>query len=374
MMKKIFYLITSLDYGGAEIQVADLANEFCKKGFTVSVISMIDADSDFVNQKIRKEVNVRSLSMKRGVPSLKALIKLINILKIEKPDVLHCHMIHANILGRISKLFKKNIFVISTAHNTFEGGKLMEVMYKLTDFLSNYNTNVSGVATRRYIKEGIFREKNTSLMPNGVNTPIIYSKEDIDEVKKRLNINENDFVWLAVGRLEVAKDYPNLIKAVCLLNESVPKRNFKVLIVGKGSLEDEIKAQIFNHKVQENVQMLGLRKDINLLMQMSNAFVMSSEWEGLPIVLLEAISNKMPCVVTDAGGNREVVINKKNGFVVPIKDPISLSGRINQVMNLSKADLDLMKKASFSLFQEKYEMEKIILKWENIYSKGFEKK
>ena len=184
-MKKIFYLITSLDYGGAEKQVSVLANTFCKRGFEVYVISMIEPNSEFVSKNFHSDISIISLGMKRGRLSMLSFIKFIKILNKKKPNILHCHMVHANLLGRVSRIFFKTDILISTAHSTFEGGKFREFLYRITNSLSDINTNVSIVATNRYVEEKIFPKDKTRFIPNGIKNPKIFSKKEI------LNLRES---------------------------------------------------------------------------------------------------------------------------------------------------------------------------------------
>ena len=101
---KITFLTTGLNYGGAETQLIRLATRLKKRGWDVQVISMIPPVA-YVEEFERAGISVCSFEMRRGVPDSRGLFRLVKILRRERPQILHCHMVHANLLGRISRIF-----------------------------------------------------------------------------------------------------------------------------------------------------------------------------------------------------------------------------------------------------------------------------
>ena len=100
----------------------------------------------FTEELAAAGIPVVTLNMRRGVPDPRAVFRLVKILRQWRPDIVHSHMVHANLLARIARMFYKVPVVISTAHNINEGGRLREVAYRLTDFLSRFDINVSQAA------------------------------------------------------------------------------------------------------------------------------------------------------------------------------------------------------------------------------------
>ncbi|UZQ83663.1 glycosyltransferase [Thermoanaerobacter sp. RKWS2] len=107
---KVTFLITGLNYGGAETQLVHLAVRLKKRGWDVQVISMISPVA-YVEELKREGIPVYSLRMRRGVPDIRGLFRLVKILRRERPQILHCHMVHANLLGRISRIFLKLLYL-----------------------------------------------------------------------------------------------------------------------------------------------------------------------------------------------------------------------------------------------------------------------
>jgi len=362
---KVLFVITSWDFGGAEMQVLALAKEMQTLGNEVLIVSLIPENKDFLKKS--KGIVVENLNMKRGFPDLGALFRLKKILKSFRPDVVHAHMIHAVILARLTHLLVKIARLVSTAHSINEGGRLRELLYRYTDSFSDVNTNVSQVGTDLYLQKGIFKHKvNSFFIPNGIALPVLdLSKESKTALKQELDL-KNEFVFLAVGRLELAKDYHNLIQAITILKTK--HKDFKVLIAGEGTQRSVIEIAIKNNNLEENALLLGRRNDIPNLLQLADSFVMSSAWEGLPIAILEAASYQLPAVVTAVGGCGEVIENKKNGFIVPPKDAVALANAMQKMMALSLEDRKQMGLASLNKVKHTYELSKVVQQWLKIYS------
>ena len=364
---KILYLITSWDFGGAEMQVLQLVEKMQALNHNVLVVSIIKPELEFIKKSDKKNIEVQSLEIKKGVPDIRALIRLRRIIKTFKPDVLHAHMIHAVILARTTRLIASVPKLISTAHSINEGGGIRNLMYRFTDFLSDVNTNVSGIGTDLYIQKKMFKKHKTYFVPNGINLPAISGMtNNKTKLKKSLGIDGHLFVWLAVGRLEEAKDYFNLLEAVNELKKN--QTDFIVLIAGSGSLKEAITNKITSLGLQQYVRLLGRRSDIPDLLQMADAFVMSSAWEGLPIAILEAASYGLPAVVTDVGGCKEIVEDKKNGFVVPSKSPLKLSEALRVMMQLSNDDMKAMSSYSIEKIRKDYTLDSVVAKWLKLYN------
>lgn len=361
---KIVYITTSLDYGGAETQVVQLALRLKSRGWEVLIVSMLHPKAH-VEVMEKANIPVYSLGMARGVPGLGGLLRLIRILKIQQPHIVHSHMVHANLIARISRLFTKITVLISTAHNITEGDRWREIAYRITDGLSELTTNVSQAAVGRYIQVGAVPRSKIRFVPNGVDTNCFMMDNKVRErMRGQLDLN-NRFVWLAVGRLEAVKDYPNMLNAFAKIN-SHPLRPL-LLIAGRGPLQRDIEELINKMSLNEYVRLLGIRSDVPFLMQAVDAYIMSSAWEGLPMVLLEAAAAGLTIVATDVGGNGEIVINNKSGFTVPPKNSEALSIAITKVMSMSCEDRQQFGLAGRKHVLECYDLDRVADQWVALY-------
>lgn len=361
---KICYIITDLDFGGAERQLVDIAIRMRSKGHVVSIISMLKPVA-FVEELSKGGVDIYTLNMVRGKAKFNDYIDAIKIIRNINPEIIHSHMVHANILSRLLKPltgFKKTI---CTAHNTNEGGYILDFAYKLTDFLSDINTQVSHQGLNRYINEKIFRKKyNSFYMPNGVSL----SKFRTDTkgrvtVRKELSIDDDVFLWVAIGRIEDQKNYPLLIDSFKKIVNTNP--NNKLIIVGKGYLSVEIEKLIESNGLQDSIKMLGLRTDICDILNASDAYIMSSSWEGMPIVILEASAVGLPIVSTDVGGIKDIIGDF--GFFCEQDNSEALAQTALLVSKKSKDELTHLGECLKNHVRENFDIDNIVNRWICIY-------
>ena len=204
------------------------------------------------------------------------------------------------------------------------------------------------------------------LIPNGIDTNLFRPDPRLREsIRAALEVDESTFVWLAVGRFEPQKDYSTMISAFSKLHTVHPTA--ELIIAGQGPLQTNIQQLVIQHNLASSVRFIGLRKDIVTLMNGADAFVLSSAWEGLPMVLLEAASVGLPIVATDVGGNQEVVYNNINGYLSPPQDPSALAEKMHCLMTLEPIKRLTMGQAGRQLIQTHFDLEVIVQRWEQIY-------
>jgi glycosyltransferase involved in cell wall biosynthesis len=361
----VCFLITDLHFGGAETVVINLALILKRRGWTVKLISMMPA-GERAEKLSSSGIEVASLNMRRGIPDPRAVPKLVALIRKWRPQLLHNHIIHANYINRFARLFVSVPVLISTAHNANEGGRWRMLGYRLSDFLSDMTTNVSQAAVDRYIDIGVAPTNKITFIPNGLNTDEFHPQAKTrNSLRNKLGIDDG-FIWLAVGRMEQQKDYPVMLRALAQL-EMGPKA--QLFIAGKGRLEHEIRRLARELDIQDNVTFLGLRKDIPKLMNAADAYLMSSAWEGMPMVLLEAAATGLPIVTTDVGGNREVVIDGVSGFVVSSRNSDELASAMKRIMTMPATGRAKMGSAGRSYIEENYSIERVVDMWEDLYKK-----
>ena len=238
---RLLYLITSLDFGVAEIQVLQLSRRFRSKGWELHVVSMLPPQA-LVTELESLGVVVSSLDMREGVPNPLGILHLAQIIRDWQPNIVHSHMVHANLLSRVTRLFAPIPALICTAHNIYEGPRWRELAYRFTDPLCDLTTNVSRAGMQRSIKVGSVPRHKIQVFPNGVDSRRFQpSTQSRKRIRAELNLKDK-FVWLAVGRFEPNKDYPTMLKAFAKVRDSYPRAI--LLIAGKGPLKND--CQIHN--------------------------------------------------------------------------------------------------------------------------------
>jgi len=362
-MNSVLFVITSLDYGGAETQVVSLATEFTNRGWKALLVSLLEPVA-FVEELHSAGVGIESLHMRRGVADPRALSGLARAFRRFRPDVVHSHMVHANLLARLTRVVAPVPYLISTAHSINEGGRLRELAYRFTDSMCDLTTNVSSAGAERYASVGATFPGKSSYLPNGIDTSR-FQRSPLDRARLRSEMGlKTEYVWLAVGSLSEPKDYPNMLRALAGVDSAST-----LLIAGQGVLREELETLARSLGLVGRVRFLGLRKDIAALASVADSFVMSSSVEGLPLALLEAAACGLPTVATNVGGVSQV-ITRETGFLVPPLDSSALARAMRQLEMLTQAERTEMGAAARQHVVTTFDLQRVVDSWEKIYGEG----
>lgn len=193
-MKKILFLITGLGLGGAEKVVCDLADQMSNLGHQVK-IAYLTGEILVPPKNVNFDIIPLDLNNLYGLYS--AWIKYKKLIQDFQPDVVHADMVHANIFSRITRIgcTMPKSKLICTAHNSNEGGKLRMMAYRLTNFLSDFKSNVSQEVTESLISKGAFNKNILTTVYNGI---------DLSKFKLSIIDKKNDEIMiLSVGRFNV---------------------------------------------------------------------------------------------------------------------------------------------------------------------------
>lgn len=363
-MPEICFLVTGLNVGGAEVQVVSLAKRLQLLGWKPSVISMLPADGRLADELRSFDIGVYSLNMRAGSPNPQAIFSLITILRRLNPAILHSHMWHANLLARVVRLFLwRAPKLVCTIHSGKETGYCRQLSYRATDFIPNRTTTVSRAAGARCVKMHTISAGKLSVLPNGVD--VARFKANLGTrllVRQALGLN-SQFAWLAVGRLEFPKDYPNMLRAFSRL----PTDNAVLLIAGVGPQKDELQNLIQELHIADRVRLLGLRSDIPELMNAADGYVMSSRWESLPMVLLEAAATGLPIVATRVGGIDEIVLDGATGRLVEPNNSDMLADAMSRIMRVDSCRIQEMSRVARQHVETNYSLDTAVAQWEALY-------
>ncbi|MEH8161406.1 glycosyltransferase [Aeromonas veronii] len=359
---KVALMITGLGMGGAERQVCDLADQFANKGHSVLLVSMT---GETINRPQSLKIDVVELNMaKTPIGFIKAYWQARQLIKQFNPDVVHSHMVHANIFARLLRLTAPIKKLICTAHSSNEGGWLRMLAYRLTDRLCDISTNVSQDAVDISVKRGAAPAERIISMHNGIDTiRFTFNSECRVTLRKQLKLTDNTPLMLAVGRLTTAKDYPNLLNAFSMLPSDL--NHVQLAIIGIGEEQDRVEALAVQLGLTARLHFLGLQRNIHEWMSAADVYVMSSAWEGMPLVLLEAMACEKVVVATDCGGVKEVL--GECGILVPPKDSAALSRGLCNGLAFSAATAKSQGKLARERVLQKFSIEAVTNKWLELY-------
>ncbi|MCB9689600.1 MAG: glycosyltransferase [Alphaproteobacteria bacterium] len=366
---KLLFVVTHLAYGGAETQVVELCAHFVRRGWEVSLVSLM-TPSGLTERLDALGVPWSTLGLRRGELAPRLVTGLARIIRRQRPDVVHSHTLPANFAARAARLLSRPPVLVTSAHNLVEGGRAKMLYYRLTDRLADLTTNCSESAVERYIRIKAAPADRIRYMPNGIDTERFHPDDAFRAEARSAYVADDGFLWLAVARLTEQKDWPNMF-AAC---ERALRAQDRLLVVGNGELEDDVRRWVAERGLQDRVLLLGTRTDIPELMRAADGYVMSSAWEGLPIVLLEASASGLPIVATDVGGNHQLVLHDRTGWLVPASDAEALGTAMTRLATAPRERRDAMGAAARAHVEEHYSIAAVADQWEEIYHQLLDKK
>ena len=361
---KILFLITGLGVGGAETQVVNLADQFAQRGATVMLVYMTGQAAVLPRHP---DIKVIGLNMRNSVRGLIAAYgALRRLVKAYRPDVLHSHMVHANLLARLLRLSCTIPRLVCTAHSNNEGGKLRMLAYRLTDSLADLSTNVSDNAVLAFENKGAVPKGRMVAVTNGIDT-----ERFRPDASRRLSLREqaglsaDTRLILAVGRLDEVKDYPMLLHAFARLE----KKGRNVLwIAGGGAQLAALQTLASDLGIAEKVRFLGIRNDTEALYNAADISVLSSQWEGFGLVVAEAMASEKVVVATDCGGVREVL--GECGLLVPVSNVERMAMALEQALAMMPVQAADLGRQARQRICERYSLERTIDTWRKLYLAG----
>ncbi|SPA26370.1 Glycosyl transferase, group 1 [Cupriavidus taiwanensis] len=323
---RILVITTGLKLGGAEQQIAALARAFLALGNEVAILSLTQGQEI----DLPAAIPVTELDMRKTPLSMLAALRKARLLVQQwRPDVIHAHMVHANLFARVLSRMGRTPPVICSAHSAREGGRLRALAYRVTDRWCALTTHVSDAGRMAMVASGAVPDGRVIVMPNGIDTgrfrPDQASRE---QARRDLGLAPDDVLVLNVGRLVPEKDQAMLIEAFADVSRDMPKA--RLMIAGDGPLRDALAHQVARHGLNHAVLLAGARKDIPELLRAADVFVLSSRIEGMPLAVGEALASGLPVVATAAAGVSELAAD--TATLTPPGNPQALSSALRNAI------------------------------------------
>lgn len=320
---RILHLIDGLKIGGAEVLLRDLARGLRDAGFQVSVGFSTPGP-------IQASIREMGISLTRLPRFMRVdpvlLLGMCRLIRRERPQIVHTHLFKSDFHGRLAARLCRVPVVVSTAHNvdTWARWAPLGYLYGLTARLADRIVAVSDE-----VRDFQIRYTNTPAVKivtinNGVNTSMFENQiEKGMAVREELGLNGATPVIGIIGRLERQKDHNTFLEAAANIKQVLPDARF--LVVGDGSLREEIIARARALDLLPSVIFCGIREDIPAVLAAIDLLVFSSRWEGLPVTLLEGMASGLPIVSTAVGGIPGVVVENETALLVPPESPAELA-------------------------------------------------
>lgn len=330
--RRITLFINRLSGGGAERVTCNLANYLFRHGFSVDVIAMAEVSDEFdLEEGINKIFLIKKGEHANKIKKFLIRQKRLKQYVIDNQDV-SCYIVMLPVtifmLTRL-KRFTKAKMIISERNNPDSYGPFYKAMMrygaKKCDGL---------VVQTKEIAKWYSDVGKKVVIPNAINDDIVFPERD--HIEKKI---------VAAGRLNEQKNYPMLIEAFAIFNKGHPE--YKLEIYGQGELKNKLNELIGKYRLEKNVKLMGYVKNVSECIANAACFVMTSNFEGMPNALIEAMCIGLPCIATDSdgGGVRDLIINSKNGIMVKKGAVEDLAKEMGRIVDDEKLSEELSKNA-----------------------------
>ena len=370
-MKKVLFVATVVKLHIMVFHIPYL-EWFKKNGYEVHVV----ARNDYENKeecvipfcdKFHDLPFERSPFKKKNLQVYKELKKIIDI---EEYDIIHCHTPMGGAIGRLAAHSKrgKGTKLIYTAHgfHFYKGSPLINwlVYYPVEKWLARYTDTLITINKEDYERaKSKFSAKRVLYVP-GVGIDLEkFNKVELDRDLKRneIGLQENAFVILSVGELNKNKNHEIIIRSIAKLDNT----NIHYIVCGQGELDEYLWNLSMEIGLENQVHLLGFRRDIFELCKISDMFAFPSYREGLSLSLMEAMANGLPVVCSNIRGNSDLIESGKGGYLVGHSDIDEYAKYINELIS----DDEL--RNEFGEFNhkmiERYSIDNVLKKMKDIY-------
>lgn len=354
-MKRVALFINSLQKGGSERVMVNLAEDFLAKGYEVVLVTQYKKENEYEIsagiKRVYSEPEEERLQGGRIRNFLERFRTLRNIWKTYRPDVILSFLGKNNLMAILTSAFlpvKTAVSVRGEPTMEYEGKKLQ----MLTKWLFRYADGVvlQTSQARDFFPKAV--KKKAVILPNPLN-PLF--------LRERYS-GEKENVIAAAGRLDENKNHAMLIRAFSLIEKEFPE--MKLVIYGEGESREKLLKLIGEKQLQEKVSLPGSVSDVAAHIKNVRIFTLTSNTEGMPNSVIEAMCLGLPVIATDCpcGGTAELIEDGKNGILVPVGDEKALAEAMKKILLNPELEKRLGEEAF--LIQDKMEPAKVCRLWE----------
>ena len=343
---KIVFIISSVDTGGAELSLLRLLSQLSQRtDLNMTVISLTQPKEE-MHHHFKSFANLVIFDLKKS--PIRGIIRIINCVRNIRPDVIHSHMVHANIIGFILKLLFPRIKLMCTAHSTNEG--LLSLTYILISWVANHCTHISRVGLDHYRSTGRFRTKNSSYIPN---MPSNQARSlPLKPSNPRAKTN-----FFCLGRLNKVKRYHLVVEAANILKKN--RSDFNVTIIGDGPERGSLIDLVTSLSLENEVFFLGYRENTFEAVKDLDCLIICSEFEGLPNALVETLQAGKLFITSDVGDCGIIADECVGGIRLSETTPDQISDAMQSAINAVAHNYEYISAQHHQFFEKEFNAEYI---------------
>lgn len=336
--RRVDWLVSELlIMGGAESYVRSVAPRLRAVGWDLHVITLASG-GELVRELRSEGVPVIELGV-RHKADITAIIRLLRLWKSDRPALIHTHLFHAGVLGRLAARSLGLSPLIVHQHGLERArSRLRSILDRLLSPLAQqYVASCQAVARQLSTREAIPPEKLVVIY-NGIDPSVFPRSQSLlsgdrpewrDDFLKTFDLDPSSLHLACVGRLSPEKGQALLLEALSLL--TAKGLRVQVVFFGEGPLRQALQERCAQLNLGAQVRFAGLRRDLHHWLPCFDLFALPSAWEGLSMALLEAMAAGLPVVATGVGGSPEVVVDGVTGLLVPPGDAAALANALTRL-------------------------------------------
>lgn len=366
--KSILFLARSLDRGGAERQLVALAKGLANNGHNVAV-AVLYGGGVFDAELAEAGVRLINLDKRGRWDVLPFLIRLLTIVRKERPGILHGYLTVPNLLAVFIKFFTHDLRIIwgvrASNMDLSRYDKLSRLSYWLECRLSRFADLIiaNSQAGKNYATDNGFCTDKIVVIPNGIDTA--FFRFDLDgrqRVRAEWKITEDEIVVGLTARFDSMKDHSTFITAARIVAQKHSNVRFVCIGSGQDDYADLLKRQAAS--LGDRLLWVGARDDMTAVYSALDIASSSSFGEGFSNTIAEAMACNRPCVVTDVGDSAWIIGD--TGVVVSASNPEALATGLLKLINLSSHDKDELGTQARIRVEQEFAIETLITRTEQI--------
>lgn len=338
---RILHLITRLPIGGAERLLLGILRNLDPNEFE-SVVCCIQDRGELAEEAEAMGIPMIALNlMQRGGHDRQVVPALRRIIRERDIDLIHTHLYHANLYGRLAAR-REGIPAIASVHNTYKKQKWYR--HLINRYLARHSfvvTAGSEDVEKDLLEVDRLPRNKVVRLPNCIDLARVETTLTIAEAKQRFGFAETNRVIGTVGRVEEQKGHVFLLRAFARLRRQPGGGDLRLLLVGDGRLLPQLREAAENLDIADACRFPGNISRLADVYRAIDVFTMPSLWEGLSLAMLEAMAAGLPMVATDVGGARDVLGDSRWGLVVPPHDADALATAIEKLLDDPQATAEM---------------------------------
>lgn len=332
-MIRVLNIVDTINSGGVERRRLSMAKLLDKSKFELKIICT-NAVGEFPDEFKKLNVELFEIGDLKSIFDYKQHKKVIQIIDTFKPHIIHGAVFEGVTLAAINGFYKRVPIIIieetsDPQNRRWRGNLLMKFFAALSDKV----IGVSPASTNYLIQKLRINPKKVVLINNGVALPKYSDEESKKQLKKQLNIKDDEIVIGSIGRMDsdATKRFSDLIKAIAILNKN--EISVKLVLVGDGREKANYEQLVKELSLENNVIFTGYQNDVNSFYSIFDIFSLVSSHESFGLVLVEAMLHKIPIVAAKVGGMQYIVDNNLTGFLVNKYDVDAIAKKLELLCN-----------------------------------------